>query len=247
MIVIAIIALLMAILVPAIERVRKSAKDVACRSNLHQWAICWKMFVDDNKGMFTEDLEWIAPLRPYYSRDPKVALCPRAMKPLKEGVADQRGGKFHAFVSDPLPDIGFPNGMLASYAYNMWLTRGASSSRPWRLLWTTPYVKSAYKVPVMMDATQGGLTPYHSDIPPTYDGEIYLGGNVDEMRGHCIDRHNQTINGCFADWSARSVGLKELWEIHFHRKWYYGKGTVPDYLPPAWPEWMAHMRDYARK
>jgi len=248
MIVIAIIALLMAILVPAIERVRKSAKDVACRSNMHQWAICWKMFVDDNKGLFLPSLEWIKPLRPYYSRDPKVAICPRAPKPLKEGVSSQKGRKFHAFVTGPRPELGFPNGMVASYAHNQWLTLDFDGTRTRDLVWTTPYVKSAYKVPVMMDGTQGGLTPYHKDNPPTYDGEIYWGGtNVDEMRGYCIDRHNERVNGCFADWSARTIGLKELWELKWHRKWYYGKGSTPNYAPPVWPEWMVHMKDYARK
>ncbi|MHC4426466.1 MAG: type II secretion system protein [Planctomycetota bacterium] len=36
LVVIAIIALLMAILMPALQRVRKQAKAVVCQSNLHQ-------------------------------------------------------------------------------------------------------------------------------------------------------------------------------------------------------------------
>jgi len=39
LIVIAIIALLMAVLMPALQRVRTQAKAVACQSSLHQWAI----------------------------------------------------------------------------------------------------------------------------------------------------------------------------------------------------------------
>ena len=37
LVVIAIIALLMAILMPALQRVRKQAQAVACMSNLKQW------------------------------------------------------------------------------------------------------------------------------------------------------------------------------------------------------------------
>ena len=45
LVVIAVIAVLMAILMPALQRVRKQAAAVACQSNLHQWggvsAIGW--------------------------------------------------------------------------------------------------------------------------------------------------------------------------------------------------------------
>jgi prepilin-type N-terminal cleavage/methylation domain-containing protein len=40
-VVIAIIALLMAILMPALGRVRKQAKATACQANLHQWSLVW--------------------------------------------------------------------------------------------------------------------------------------------------------------------------------------------------------------
>ena len=44
LVVIAIIALLMAILMPALQRVKKQAAAVACQSNLHQWAIIFEMY-----------------------------------------------------------------------------------------------------------------------------------------------------------------------------------------------------------
>jgi len=39
LVVIAIIALLMAILMPALQRVKRQARTVACQSNLHQWVL----------------------------------------------------------------------------------------------------------------------------------------------------------------------------------------------------------------
>ena len=42
-------------------------------------------------------------------------------------------------------------------------------------------------------------------------------GTTGEMNQFCIDRHNGTMNFAFADWSARQVGLKELWTLRWHR------------------------------
>jgi len=39
LVVIAIIAVLMSILMPALNKAKAQAKDVVCKSNLHQWAL----------------------------------------------------------------------------------------------------------------------------------------------------------------------------------------------------------------
>ncbi len=52
LVVIAIIALLMAILMPALQRVRKQAKTVICLSNLKQWGTIFAMYTEDNNGFF---------------------------------------------------------------------------------------------------------------------------------------------------------------------------------------------------
>ncbi|MFH1882157.1 MAG: prepilin-type N-terminal cleavage/methylation domain-containing protein [Planctomycetota bacterium] len=46
LVVIAIIALLMAILMPALQRVKKQAKTVACQSNLKQWGAIFLMYAN---------------------------------------------------------------------------------------------------------------------------------------------------------------------------------------------------------
>lgn len=50
LVVIAIIALLLAILVPTLQRVRKQAKAVVCQSNLRQWGAIWATYTQDNGG-----------------------------------------------------------------------------------------------------------------------------------------------------------------------------------------------------
>jgi prepilin-type N-terminal cleavage/methylation domain-containing protein len=84
LVVIAIIALLMSILVPAMARVRKQARAVACQSNLKQWGTIWAMYTDDNNGLFptrkSQSGRWIDVLFDYYYNDHKFRICPMAKK-----------------------------------------------------------------------------------------------------------------------------------------------------------------------
>jgi prepilin-type N-terminal cleavage/methylation domain-containing protein/prepilin-type processing-associated H-X9-DG protein len=50
LVVIAIIALLMAILLPTLQRVKRQAKAVRCQSNLKQWGTHWAMRTNENDG-----------------------------------------------------------------------------------------------------------------------------------------------------------------------------------------------------
>jgi len=72
LVVIAIIALLMSILMPALARVRKQAKNVLCQSSLKQWCLIFTMYVEDNEGYYHKEMGgksygWVAALRPYYT------------------------------------------------------------------------------------------------------------------------------------------------------------------------------------
>jgi len=96
LVVIAIIALLMSILMPSLQRVKKQARAVVCQSNLKQWGVVFAMYTGDNDGSFPSgDIDnaavkdprgmWMYVLRPYYS-DGQLRLCPMATKPLSKGA-----------------------------------------------------------------------------------------------------------------------------------------------------------------
>jgi len=51
-VVIAIIALLMALLLPALELAKSQAKTVICQSNLQQWNDIWTMFFQETDDTF---------------------------------------------------------------------------------------------------------------------------------------------------------------------------------------------------
>ena len=90
LVVIAIIALLMSILMPALSRVKKQARNVACRANLKQWGLFFSMFTGDNNGNFQAGTgdghthHWFNELRPLYKNDHKIMLCPTATKPITD-------------------------------------------------------------------------------------------------------------------------------------------------------------------
>jgi prepilin-type N-terminal cleavage/methylation domain-containing protein/prepilin-type processing-associated H-X9-DG protein len=59
LVVIAIIALLMGILMPALQRVKKQAQGVVCRSNMRQYGIATRMYLNENQQVFPNAFRWL--------------------------------------------------------------------------------------------------------------------------------------------------------------------------------------------
>jgi len=53
------------------------------------------------------------------------------------------------------------------------------------------------------------------------------------MRFFCVNRHEGKVNCLFMDLSVRPVGLKELWDLQWHRDW-----NAAGEPAPVWPKWM---------
>jgi len=76
---------------------QKATWAIACKSNLHQWAVIFEMYASQNDGFFRsgdyvrdgwQQYCWTEPLRPFYNNDEKVRLCPMAIKFREEGARD---------------------------------------------------------------------------------------------------------------------------------------------------------------
>ena len=59
LVVIAIIAILMAILMPALQRVKKQARAIICKNNLAQYGLASRMYLNDFEGDFPYSFRWL--------------------------------------------------------------------------------------------------------------------------------------------------------------------------------------------
>ena len=243
LVVIAIIGLLVAILVPALQRVKKQTKAVACQSNLHQWGLILDAYTNDNDDRFFRGMidgwwnDWIEILQPSYGKGGALTCCPLATKTRAKGGQ----GIFLAW-EDPEGDYG-------SYGLSAWVC----NADPGAVFgddhyWRRPDVKGAQNIPVFLDCLAITGWPDHTSIPPQYDGQLPQGITLTEqMKNFCINRHGKGMTNClFMDWSVRKVGLKELWTLKWHRQFNtVGHWTKAGGINPTdWPEWMREFRDY---
>ncbi len=268
LVVIAIIALLMGILMPALSRVKKQARSVACQALLKQWGTIWSMYCDENDGRFPEagDLgwkrgTWVIAFRPQYRTRSKVLLCPSASKRRPTGTASNvaYGDSTHTYI---MGSGGiFDAREEASYGGNNWLYyghgSGAIQGRPIRWNWKQKDVGQAFRIPVFADTMWRGGGPcyrtsetaapsrgFNRITPPQFDGQ-WLGAGY-EMMHFVLSRHQTGINMLFMDWTVRSVGLKELWTFKWHREYpINGLWTKAGGIQPSdWPAWMRSFKDY---
>jgi prepilin-type N-terminal cleavage/methylation domain-containing protein/prepilin-type processing-associated H-X9-DG protein len=78
LVVIAIIAILAAMLLPALARAKETAKRIACVNNIRQLGLSLVMYADDNEGRFPPRVfksRWPTTLRPGY-QDLRLLKCP---------------------------------------------------------------------------------------------------------------------------------------------------------------------------
>jgi prepilin-type N-terminal cleavage/methylation domain-containing protein len=266
LVVIAIIALLMAMLMPALQRVRKLARASTCLANLKQWGLMFALYCDDNDGyFFTGEFNgthnnmgsgefWRETMRAY-TRDfsKKMWLCPQATKTRSQGGIPTGTWSYGAW--ETANDVGSYG--LNGWILNIYASKGAGNrtngwgrtdkdaqGRPRH--WARPAQKNANLVPVFTGSWWVDSWPLETDQPPPTEAGPGDTPGTNEMNRVCVDRHNGFVNSLFCDWTVRKVGLKELWTLKWHRTynvngpWTRAGGVTPE----KWPQWMRSYKEY---
>ncbi len=154
LVVIAIIALLLALLIPALQRVRKQAKAMICRSHLRQWGTALALYTEDNQGRFPAtlggiDALWLLrgafisdkdpngpqdSLHRFHTKD--IVCCPMATEPSGKGASGGGGGSISWFGRSYKFELAYGSAFEAweittpappfrgSYGFNLWLFKG---------------------------------------------------------------------------------------------------------------------------
>jgi hypothetical protein len=215
-----------------------------------------QLFTDDHDGYFpksetglSEDY-WIVAFMPYVgvekdmdsgARD--IYFCPSATKCKNIGFSDNNIGETFAAWGRLPPSDWADKGAMGSYGFNDWCANPPSAeywTMPSKYSFRTPSVSGANKVPVILDALYPDGYPLSANVPPPFP-DMSASWDVNAMQFFVTDRHQSGLHGVFMDWSARKIGLKELWVLKWHKRF------DTNYPPPDWASeapWMKKYKDY---
>jgi len=263
LVVISVIAVLMAILMPSLQKARKSAQAVVCRSNLKQWGQIFHLYAFDHENklpqsiqggrLSAQDAYWIVATLPYYS-EKKIRRCPVTKVVRDLPVNRSHGGTLACWGPfDPAtPDNWWADFDTGSYGLNEWCSApppgvasfwGFPAERAWRRIDR----RGASAVPLFMDCVYVDIFPEDDNTPldqepPPYEWSNSWGDwGTEAMRMVCIDRHNGTINSAFLDGAANRIPLRALWKLKWHKDFDTNNlMTGPD---ADWPQWLRRFRD----
>jgi len=230
LVVISIIAMLMALLFPALRRARSQARAVVCQCNLRQWGFLFNMYLEDHHRQFWPGEprhQWVWKFERYRLDYSAFAKCPTATKYDPENVFFstwyQMGYNFQT--------------VEMSYGVNEWLSSAPHPMQP-DYYWGKSEVKGTAEIPVLLDSASIEVRPYDWEPVPESPGK--------PLGSMGIDRHSGGVNMLFMDWSIRHVDIKELWTLKWSRlfntrgKWTKAGGVQAE----DWPEWMRRFKDY---
>ena len=255
LVVIAIIAILAAMLLPALSRAKMKAQNVNCMSNLKQLTLAASMYFGET-GSFLRysdpalpDTLWMGSLINYYAKVDAVRLCPstKPRSPMPAvGTGSAVGNCEIAWVWNPQ---GAPRLYTGSYAINGWMYND-KYFRPDH----SPEERYAFKkeagiqrpaqTPVFVDCVWVDLWPWEDD--PANPDLYFASGTANPARmDRCvIPRHGWkspanaprnygvnrplpgSINMGIFDGHVESVKLDNIWKYYWHKD-YIAPGKRP--------------------
>lgn len=228
LVVISIIAMLLAILMPALGKVKEKARDIICRTNIKSMQLATLLYTQEFDGKMpnysiSQGL-WVNKISPFIGDMDDARYCPSTsiQKDFNPKSQNMSWGKSKlSWVwneGTPEPEHGSYG---LSWWFYTWPPNGPAAEKD-KFFPTMNTVKSPARTPVFADSIWIDVGVRDTDTCPTelsLDGSPNLGGR---MSMHLIDRHGDHINIGFADGHQETIKLGALWSL----KWYNSFKTV---------------------